>query len=354
VGPRAFVPFFAACLAACPAGRDGGDPQTPAPPASPSPAPAFTAPSSASLATSAEPATSASSVPDAGSVPALDPAAFLFPDAATTPPGAAACLRIEGVRERTSCLFSTRYDGDPEALRSATALFEGTGSVAGVQVEQDLEGGFRGDIHIVPEVPLGRHRRHLAWVAAAMRDFDAFFADLAAPSPPRYRVKPLAFRFFRSVGRTTPSAYAEGWSVSYNVSGSLFGGADAVRETLFHEIFHLNDAAHGDWSAAHLRADFDAIVARCGTRVACLRPYAPGDTMVRGGTYYAFQPDNGDSVHEYAAELALRWYREQRAARRAEALGRPAFKCGPEENRRSWEALVAEFFGGADAAPRCR
>jgi hypothetical protein len=222
-----------------------------------------------------------------------------------------------------------------------------------VQVEQDMEGGFRGKIHLVPEVPLGRYRRHLEWVAGATGDFVAFFGALSAPAPVRYRVRPLAFRFFRSVRRTTPSAYAGGWDVSYNVSGSLNGSADAVRETLFHEVFHLNDAAHGDWSARALRAIFDAIVARCGTRVACLRPYAPGDTMVRGGTYYAFQPDNGDAVHEYAAELALRWYREQRAVQRGEKLGRPAFKCGPEENRRAWEAIVAEFFGGADAVPAC-
>jgi hypothetical protein len=216
-----------------------------------------------------------------------------------------------------------------------------------------MEGGFRGLIHLVPEVPVGKHRRHLAWVAEATSDFDAFFAKLAPREPVRYRVHPLEFRFFRSVGRTTPSAYAEGWSVSYNVSGSLNHTADAVRETLFHEIFHLNDAAHGDWSRKHLQGIFDAIVARCGTQVACLRPYAPGDTMVRGGTYYAFQPDNGESVHEYAAELALRWYREQRAAQRGDKLKASPFKCGPDENRRSWSAIVAEFFGGADALPAC-
>jgi hypothetical protein len=190
-------------------------------------------------------------------------------------------------------------------------------------------------------------------VAAAAQEFDDFFAGLRATGTVRYRIRPVGFRFFRSVGKTTPSAYAEGWDVSYNVSGSLHGSADAVRETLFHEVFHLNDAAHEGWSGTHLRAVFDAIVARCGTRVACLRPYAPGDTMVKGGTYYAFQPDNGDAVHEYAAELALRWYKEQRLVRRGEKLGRPPFKCGPEENRRAWEALIAEFFGGADAVPAC-
>jgi hypothetical protein len=285
--------------------------------------------------------------------PRLDVAEVLFPDAATTPPGVAGCVRVQDERERVRCLFATRYEGDADAARIALDLFEATGSVAGVQVEQDMDGGFRGQIHLVPEVPLGKHRRHLAWVAAALRDYDAFFARLSSPAPVRYRHRPLSLRFFRSVGRTTPSAYAEGWSVSYNVSGSLHRSEDAVRETLFHEVFHLNDTGHGGFSARVLRPVFDAIVARCGTRVACLRPYAPGDTMVRGGTYYAFQPDNGDAVHEYAAELALRWYREQRAVQRGEKLSQPPFKCGPDENRRAWDAMVAEFFGGADAVPGC-
>jgi hypothetical protein len=261
-------------------------------------------------------------------------------------------------RDRAHCLLFARFEGDRDAARLATDLFDATGDVAGVEVEHEMDGGFRGSIHIVPEVPSGRYRRHLAWVTEAVGDFDAFFAAIHAPAEVRYRVHPIAFRFFRSVGRATPSAYAGGWEVAYNVSGSLFVSADAARETLFHEIFHLNDAGHGDWSAAHLRAIFDSIVARCGTRMACLRPYAPGDTTVKGGTYYAFQPDNGDTVHEYAAELATRWYLEQRAALRVSALhglrpARPPFKCGPEENRRAWDALVTEFFGGADLVPAC-
>ena len=218
-----------------------------------------------------------------------------------------------------------------------------------------MEGGFRGRLHLVPEPPLGKHRKHLGWISAARRDFDEFFAKLAPLAKERiaYRHKPLGYRFFRSVGRTTPSAFAEGWTVSYNVSGSLHRDAGAVRETLFHEVFHLNDAAHGDWSVRTLTPIFDAIVKRCGTRVACLRPYAPGETMVRGGTYYAFQPDNGESVHEYAAELGTRYFLEHRAVFAGVKTVKPAFKCGPEENRRAWAALVAEFFGGVDAVPPC-
>jgi hypothetical protein len=238
----------------------------------------------------------------------------------------------------------------------ALDLYESSGDVAGVLPPQEMDGGFRGRLRLVPEPPMGKHRRHLAWIASARRDLTAFFKALSgiAKAPIAYRHRPLAYRFFRSVGRTTPSAFAEGFTVSYNVSGSLHGSAAAVRDTIFHEVFHLNDAAHGDWSSRALRTTFDAIVQRCGTRVACLRPYAPGDTMVRGGTYYAFQPDNGESVHEYAAELALRYYREQRAALAGRPIAPGAFKCGPVENRTAWEALVGEFFGGADATPPCR
>jgi hypothetical protein len=350
---RERFPLLAAlALAGCtspgaprPVSSDGATTSFSASPALPL-APSDAAPSHAA-------ATALPALPPLDPAPGVDPAAVLFPDAASTPPGVAGCLGAADPRDRVRCLFSTRYEGDAAAIQLATDLFEATGDVAGVEVEHEMEGGFRGRIHIVPEVPAGRYRRHLAWVTAALRDFDAFFAALAAPAKVRYRVRPLALHFFRSVGRTTPSAYAGGWSVSYNVSGSLFGSADAVRETLFHEVFHLNDADHDDWSPRRLRAIFDSIVARCGTRVACLRPYAPGDTLVKGGTYYAFQPDNGETVREYAAELALRWYREQRAVQRGERLGQAAFKCGPAENRRAWEAMVSEFFGGADAVPAC-
>jgi hypothetical protein len=212
----------------------------------------------------------------------------------------------------------------------------------------------------VPAWPIGRHRRHLAWVEGAAVAFDAFFADLAqglpAARPLRYRWRDLGVRFLRSVGRHTPSAYAAPWTVWYNVEGSLLTSADAVTETLFHEIFHMNDADHGDWSVTHLAADYDAIRARCGgdhPRTACLAPYAPGTTKVRGGTYYAFQPNNGATVHEYAAELAVRYLREQRAARAGRLKIRP-FKCGPAENARAWAALVDEFFAGVDRVPPCR
>lgn len=255
------------------------------------------------------------------------------------------------------CLVSLRYAADAKAEALALALFDEAGCVPGVDVEHVMDGGYRGKLRLVPALPIGASRRHLAWVLDAARDHEAFFAGLtraAASSgkegPARYRYRDLAYRYFRSV-RRTPSAYADGWSVAYNVDGSLNTSFEAVRETLFHEVFHLNDAARDGWSVRALGADFDAVVARCHVDTACLRPYAPGDTIVKGGTYYAFQPGNG--VGEYAAELAVRYYQEHRAVLRGEPLRKKAFRCGPVENQRSWRSLVDEMFGGVDLLPAC-
>jgi hypothetical protein len=218
-----------------------------------------------------------------------------------------------------------------------------------------MDGGFRGTIELVPQLPTGAYRKHLVWVGASMRAIDAWFTALFADHPaPRYRWRALALRFVRSIGKRTPSAYAFDWTIAYNVEGSLLTSAAGVEETLFHELFHLNDQAHGDWSASALQRDYDAIVAKCGTAVRCLAPFAPNTTKVRAtGTYYAFQPNNGNVVHEYAAELAVRYYREQREMLRANKLSRPAFKCGQPENARAWAALVDEFFAGRDLTPGC-
>jgi hypothetical protein len=246
---------------------------------------------------------------------------------------------------------AARFASDAEAARLALDLFDTDGDVVDVLPAQRFDGGYRGVIPLVPALPALADRKHLAWVAAALHDFDDFFAALGKHAPPRYRWQRLTLRFFRSVGNTTPNAFAQGWTIAYNVHGSLATSADAIRETLFHEIFHLDDAAHGDWSPQHLTALQDGIERKCGTSIPCLAPYAPTSTIVRRGTYYAFQP--GNDVHEYAAEVALRWYREQRAMVRGDRPVRPAFKCGPPENRRAWDALADEFFGGVDLVPPC-
>jgi hypothetical protein len=255
------------------------------------------------------------------------------------------------------CLIAARYAPWPAARALALALVDELGDVAGSEVEHDMDGGYRGAIHIVPALPVGAAQVHLERVLRAQRDFAAFFAALerhtgrALP----YRHQGLVWRFFRSVGRRTPSAYAQGWEIAYNLDGSLNGATTSVRDTLFHEIFHLNDFAHGGWSRRALGEMVDGIRARCGARVACFTPFAPTPTRVRAtGLYYAFQDDNGDTANEYAAELATRWFHEQRAALDGTAWPAGRFKCGPAENARAWRALGAEFFGGVDLVPDCR
>lgn len=254
---------------------------------------------------------------------------------------------------RIRCLLERRYAVDAEARSLALSLFDRTGSIAGLEVEQDFDGGYRGILHLVPVLPIGPERRHLAWVTSGTLSIDSFLDEVGrrAPAAIRYRTKPLVFRFFRSVRRTTPSAYASGWTVAYNVAGSLHRSEGAVRDTLFHEVFHLNDAAHGDWSTGALAPLVESIRRRCGANSRCLAPYAPNSTKVRGGTYYAFQP--GNDVREYAAELAIRYFHEQEAAMRGAPPRMPPFRCGSRENREAYEALAAEFFGGLDLLPAC-
>lgn len=256
---------------------------------------------------------------------------------------------------RVRCLLRAKYASDPTARDVALDLYARTGGVAGLLPAQTYDGGYRGMLSLVPELPVGTYRQHLVWTRDAMTEIDGFLKtlDTVAPQPIAYRYANLDFRFFRSVGRTTPSAFTRGDSaVAYNVSGSLHTSAAAVRETLFHEIFHENDFAQNEWSLT-LAPVVNAIVARCGGSTACLAPYAPTDTTVRGGTYYAFQQGNGPLTIEYSAELATRYYEEQSAILHGTTRPGGRFKCGPVENRTAWTLLKNAFFGGADLVPAC-
>lgn len=289
--------------------------------------------------------------------------------AACAAPRPADALDERATAAAIRCLITEKYRADRKARDLALALYDRSGSVAGLGQAETMDGGYRGLIRLVPQLPTAEHRKHLGWVVGAAAELDDFFAGLELeppdePDPRRaaawrvagFRWRGLALRFVRSVAKRTPSAYALGWSVTYNVRGSLLTSAGGVTETMFHEIFHLNDAAHDDWSARVLTPDYDAIVARCLPRLSrsCLARYAPGTTTVKGGTYYAFQQNNGSSVHEYAAELALRYFKEHRELAATGALARPAFKCGAPENARAWKALVDEFFAGVDRTGACK
>lgn len=271
---------------------------------------------------------------------------------------AAATAPQEVTRAVIECMLSERFRKDRRAQKSALALYRSAGAVAGVGSPEIMDGGYRGTIKLVPQLPTGGHRRHLEHVALALEDLTRVLGQLQerASAPMAFRWQHLVLRFVRSVGKRTPSAYADDWTVTYNVNGSLLGSAAGVRDTLVHELFHLNDQALRDWSVRTLSKDYDAIVARCSPKLArpCLAAYAPGSTTVRGGTYYAFQPDNGSGVHEYAAELALRYYREHRELLATGKLAAPPFKCGPAENGRAWRALVDTFFAGVDRTPACK
>ncbi len=261
-----------------------------------------------------------------------------------------------GTADAVKCLIAARYAEDQAARDIAISLFEKTGSVAGVEKAHVMDGGYRGILHLVPVLPENENRVHLARMSAALTSFDDFFERLQKKgnSKVAYRWRNLALRFFRSVKARTPSAYASGWRVAYNVDGSLNKSDVMVRETMFHEIFHLNDFNHGphgdDWSEHALGSTYDSIVATCKTSTPCLSKYAPNDTMVRGGTYYAFQP--GNDVHEYAAELAVRYLKEESIAMNGGDPKSP-FKCTGSENAKSWNAMVAEFFGGIDLTKAC-
>ena len=257
------------------------------------------------------------------------------------------------------CMISDRYASDPKAQAIALAMYRSTGDIAGVGEDEIMDGGFRGQIHLVPQLPSGPYRRHLAWVAAAMTSIDEFFAVQSGDQAPSYRWRALALRFVRSIKKRTPSAYATTWAIAYNVEGSLLTSETGVRETLFHELFHLNDEDHGNWSGKNLASDYNVIVTKCervggARKIRCYAPYAPNDTkVIATGAYYAFQQNNGEAVHEYAAELAVRYFKEQSELRGKKKLAHPAFKCGPPENARSWKLLVDEFFAGRDLVPEC-
>lgn len=270
---------------------------------------------------------------------------------------------VSQVSAGIECMLGVRYAKDKQAKKIALELYRRTGSVSGSLPEQDFDGDYRGMLHFVPRLPVGANRKHLEWLGTSLLEIDAFFQDVQKMTGKTldYRWGQLELRFFESVKRKTPSAIAWEWSVAYNVSGSLFTSQARVRETMFHEIFHLNDADHDLWAPRALTSIYDTIVAKCGMDTACLAPYAPDSIIVRkkGGTYYAFMPDNG--VREYAADLGKRWYIEHVAAldrlkkkkKKATAARVKPFKCATPENARAWQLIVDEFFGGIDLTPPC-
>lgn len=284
----------------------------------------------------------------------VDMARIILFSADGGPPTAATRCASGTAREQIDCLLGVRFASDAKAARLARELYASTGAVAGLLPAQDFDGAYRGKLKLVPHLPVKDQRQHLAWLAAALKDIDAVYGELGRLGALDYRWTDFDVRFFRSVKRRTPSAVAQGWRISYNVAGSLFTSEARVRETLVHEIFHLNDdVAGGRWSERALGAIYGRILVKCDVHdLPCLAPFAPDSIVVRvkGGTYYSFMPDNG--VTEYAADLAKRYFVEQRTVLRGGAVAKP-FKCLTTENAEAWALLVERFFGGVDRVPAC-
>lgn len=269
-------------------------------------------------------------------------------------------LRTDGLRKacppslerdrRIRCLIALRYEEDTESRDLALILYTETGSLAGLLPEETSDDGRGGKVHLMPARPVGRYREHLEWIVAAFRDYQRFTKGLSAHGKVSFVDRPLHLRFFYSETGGHPSAFAVKRNIGYNLFGTLNVSDTTVRDTLFHEIFHLNDAWRDGWSARALAPIFEQITARCGKKNTCLAPYSPTDTMM-GGTYYAFNPQGG--VKEYAAELGLRYYREHRLILEGKPLPVAAFKCGAPENLAAWRLVADELFGGVDLVPAC-
>jgi hypothetical protein len=258
--------------------------------------------------------------------------------------------------ESTAKCILRRHFSDPRAEALALGLFHDRRIAVSAEHSHTMDGGYRGMIEVKGTLPEAAARKHLEWSSAAFAKHQAFRKAFAASAKVDeaelpYFVTPKSLRFFTSSPRPTPSAYAIDEKIAYNLIGTLMQTEASVEETLLHEVFHLNDQAHKNWSLRALGGIHSRIHEKCGDRTPCLTRYSPGTTMVRGGTYYAFH--KGNDAREYAAELMVRFYREVSKA----LAGKPvanAFKCQASENAEAWQAFLNEFWNGHDPLPACR
>jgi hypothetical protein len=266
-----------------------------------------------------------------------------------------ACPESLDSRAHADCLLRLRFASDPEALDLARSLYSATNALVGIDVSGTID-GYRGEnVELFPALPIGEHRHHLEWIRTSLVSFEAFVESLAAhaPRPVSFQPRPRGFVFFQTATVSYPSAYCSDGLIGYNVRGPLHANQRDMHETLFHELFHLNDAMRsGGWSARALGPLFSSILDRCSDDHACFAPFAPHGTIVPGGTFYAFDRRTRD-VREYAAELALRYFLEHEEILAGGSVRRPAFKCLTDENQAAWSALVDEFFGGVDLTASC-
>ncbi len=308
------------------------------------------------IATAPPPPTSAVAPPPGppthpGRPEAAERVLFLATHLRTTDLREACPVTMEEV-PRIRCLISLRYADEVESKKLALSLYEETGSLAGLLPEETNQDSKGHKVRLKPARPIGKNKVHLEWILGAMREYARFFQELdkRKKTPLVMRDRPLDFRFFYTEEGGTPSAFAVGRNIGYNLNGTLNVHDEAVRDTLFHEIFHLNDVWQDNFSARVLAPIEARILATCKNNVKCLSQYAPTDTTMNGKPY-AFT--DGGSGKEYAAELALRYFREQRLMMDGKPLPIAAFKCGPPENKDAMGLMIEVFFGGVDLVADC-
>lgn len=274
--------------------------------------------------------------------------------AATKPDVCEGSCLSRAPHDAAHCAVDLAYAEDEEARALARELLTLTGAVPGVEQYTQIDAGYLGLVPIEPLLPVGPYRQHLVWLRDGIAAIERVFATITpnAPKTVLFRTRPYGFRFFKTQEKTYPSAYALEGVVGYNLEGPLHDSQENVTATLFHELFHLNDEARGQWSQSALAGLLDQIVAACEDDHDCLTKFAPTDDRVPDGTFYPFDARTRD-VREYAAEIALRWFREQRAILDGAPLAAPPFKCLAEENAHAWRAVVEEFFGGFDLTGEC-
>jgi hypothetical protein len=265
-----------------------------------------------------------------------------------------ACPDSRSTHEFTECLIAFRFSVDPIAQQLARDLYGQTNALVGIGLHRSIDGFPGEEVQLFPALPIGTDRHHLEWLSSSLKSFDAF-ADALAPhakEPLAFERRPRAFAFYRTAEPAFPSAYCSDGVIAYNLDGPLHTVERGVLETLFHELFHINDARRGAWSEATLGTVFEDIIERCGDEHECFRKFAPHSTVVSGGTFYGFDRRTRD-VREYAAELALRYFVEHETILGGTPPAEAPFKCRAQENRLAWELLARDFFGGVDLTPRC-
>lgn len=269
-------------------------------------------------------------------------------------PAAQPCFGQAADTDFVDCLLRIRFTEDPEALELARRLHAATGLVAGVEPSRVMDDGdYRGRVHVEPALPIGPSRRHLQWILDSLGWLAQVLDELQGRSvePVKFPKRPRGLRFCTTTNTTTPSAYVLDGVITYNLRGELNTSTENVFETLVHELFHVSDGRDDEWSKKTLTAEYESIRRRCGVDAGCLSAYAPHETRVDGGVFYAFHPTS--DVREYGAEPAARYVREQRLRMLAPERAGPAFKCLAPENLAAWRAIGQEFFGSVDLVPPC-